>query len=127
VLRDPGDLSILGVVELDDATHSRSDRQARGEFLNADLKAAEVPLFRFEAKRTYSVDEVRNVIYQSQPDANATDTGGNSMCPTCGAELRLRKSRKGRHAGVEFWGCTDYPRCKTVVPVEAASEARVAT
>ncbi len=32
-------------------------------------------------------------------------------CPTCGKPMRVRRSTKGRFAGKEFWGCSDFPRC----------------
>ena len=32
-------------------------------------------------------------------------------CPKCGGPMRLRNARKGPCAGVQFWGCTNYPEC----------------
>ncbi|GIW95179.1 MAG: hypothetical protein KatS3mg110_3220 [Pirellulaceae bacterium] len=37
-------------------------------------------------------------------------------CPQCGAPMQLRKAGKGRFAGQAFWGCSQYPKCKAVVP-----------
>ena len=38
----------------------------------------------------------------------------NPSCPvpTCGRPMTLRTARRGQNAGGQFWGCTDYPRCK---------------
>lgn len=38
----------------------------------------------------------------------------NPSCPvpTCGRPMTLRTARRGPNAGGQFWGCTDYPRCK---------------
>ncbi len=47
------DLAILGVVELDDASHDRADRQARDRFLEQALQSAGIPLLRVKAARTY--------------------------------------------------------------------------
>lgn len=33
-------------------------------------------------------------------------------CPDCGGEMVLRTARRGRNAGGQFWGCSQYPRCK---------------
>ena len=34
------------------------------------------------------------------------------VCPSCGAKLVLRKARRGDHVGEEFYGCSNYPKCK---------------
>lgn len=35
----------------------------------------------------------------------------NPKCPKCGAIMRKMVAKKGRNAGNEFWGCTDFPNC----------------
>ena len=39
-------------------------------------------------------------------------------CASCGIKMVERKSTKG---GAAFWGCTHYPRCKSTLPMAAAS------
>jgi restriction system protein len=34
-------------------------------------------------------------------------------CPKCGILMVLRTARKGQRAGSQFWGCSNYPSCKT--------------
>ena len=65
---DPSDLSIMFAIELDDSSHHRGDRTARDHFLNEAMKSAGVPLYRFSAKRTYSLAEIRSVLGISTPD-----------------------------------------------------------
>jgi restriction system protein len=36
-------------------------------------------------------------------------------CPKCGSEMKLRIARKGKHAGQEFWGCSNYPDCRGIL------------
>ena len=33
-------------------------------------------------------------------------------CPSCGKPMVLRTARRGKNAGRQFWGCSDYPTCK---------------
>jgi len=33
-------------------------------------------------------------------------------CPNCGSSMRLRRAGRGRHAGRQFWGCAQFPRCR---------------
>lgn len=34
-------------------------------------------------------------------------------CPKCGISMVIRTARKGVDVGSEFWGCKNYPSCKT--------------
>ncbi len=40
-------------------------------------------------------------------------------CPTCANGMVRRKAAKGPHAGKLFWVCSDWPRCRGVLPAEA--------
>jgi restriction system protein len=33
-------------------------------------------------------------------------------CPRCGLKMVMRPARRGPNAGSNFWGCSDYPRCR---------------
>lgn len=39
----------------------------------------------------------------------------NPLCPNCGSEMILRTAKKGSNAGQQFWGCSQYPKCRGVV------------
>jgi restriction system protein len=43
---------------------------------------------------------------QRQVDENA--------CPKCGSPMILRAARNGDNQGKQFWGCTRFPKCRTV-------------
>lgn len=57
---------------------------------------------------------VRNV--QRQPmDAAPVPVGVKSsapQCPKCGSSMIRRTARRGRSTGQDFWGCSEYPRCR---------------
>ncbi|WP_456430942.1 NERD domain-containing protein, partial [Nitratifractor sp.] len=36
----------------------------------------------------------------------------NKQCPRCGGELVLRTTKKGNDAGSQFYGCSNYPKCR---------------
>jgi len=38
----------------------------------------------------------------------------DNSCPKCGLPMTLRTARQGGNQGKQFWGCTGYPRCKSV-------------
>lgn len=39
-------------------------------------------------------------------------------CPECGKPMARRQAKAGAKAGQAFWGCTGYPACRGVRPVE---------
>lgn len=43
----------------------------------------------------------------------------SQACPKCGEPMVLRKAKSGANAGQEFWGCSAFPKCRTVVPTGA--------
>ncbi|HKM03142.1 MAG TPA: NERD domain-containing protein [Lachnospiraceae bacterium] len=36
------------------------------------------------------------------------------ICPKCGAQLVLRTAKKGINAGKQFYGCSNYPKCRYI-------------
>jgi four helix bundle suffix protein len=38
-------------------------------------------------------------------------------CPLCGSVMRRRTARRGRNAGKDFWGCSQYPDCTGTMPI----------
>lgn len=36
-------------------------------------------------------------------------------CPKCGADMVRRVAKQGDYAGKEFWGCSRYPACRTIL------------
>lgn len=46
----------------------------------------------------------------------APDNTAGKTCPKCGAEMVLRTARRGANAGNQFWGCTNYPKCRATLP-----------
>ena len=41
---------------------------------------------------------------------------GQRQCAKCGSPMALRTARKGPNAGVQFWGCSAFPKCRYTRP-----------
>jgi len=41
----------------------------------------------------------------------------NILCPACGSDMVLRTAKRGANAGNQFWGCSNYPSCRSTFPV----------
>lgn len=120
---DPNDMSVRFAVELDDKSHDREDRQERDAFLDAAIEKAGIPLVRFAVKASYSVQEIKDAIQfklsapASPPPQPNSQPASIPACPSCGGGMVKRKAMKGENAGQEFWGCSNYPKCKKILPV----------
>jgi hypothetical protein len=62
VLCDPATLRVIGIIELDDRSHSLPDRQQRDCFVDGALKAARIPVLRIAARKFYTPSEVRQQV-----------------------------------------------------------------
>jgi restriction system protein len=51
---------------------------------------------------------------QTEPQSTEEQTtpSNTECCPQCGSQLTIRTARRGNNAGKQFWGCSNYPRCK---------------
>ena len=55
----------------------------------------------------------------SSSKSSKEDAVYGDPCPNCGKPMMLRTGKYGK-----FWGCTDYPRCKTIVKYEDPEKAK---
>lgn len=40
------------------------------------------------------------------------------VCPRCGAAMVKRVATKGANAGKEFWGCSNFPKCRMIINIK---------
>lgn len=40
------------------------------------------------------------------------------LCPKCNSIMQLRTAKQGKNAGNQFWGCSQYPKCKGIVNIK---------
>jgi hypothetical protein len=140
VLCAPTDLSVLCVIELNDASHAQKKRQDRDDFLAAACNAARLPLVVFPARAAYSPAELSRQIAEAlvlndagalgrdatttgaqnpvkstgSAAATASETQPAPLCPKCSSPMTRRTVTSGSNAGKEFWGCSRYPNCRGV-------------
>ncbi|WP_273649596.1 topoisomerase DNA-binding C4 zinc finger domain-containing protein, partial [Pseudomonas aeruginosa] len=52
-------------------------------------------------------EHVQNLKRRSDPTAER-------QCPKCGSALLIRTVKSGAKAGQQFWGCSAFPKCRTL-------------
>ncbi len=134
ILCRPDDLTVLCAIELNDASHQRKDRQERDEFLEKACQSAGLPLIQFDAQYAYSPTEISARIAEvmavgnpvrREPAPPPVPKEGNSvpeneiapLCPRCSCTMVKRIAKGGENAGKEFWGCTNFPKCREIVTI----------
>jgi len=122
VLCDPGTLAIRSAVELDDGSHQRAARKERDRFLESALESAGIPLHRFSVQRGYKIESIRNALglevkSHGSPQMEPEQEDAPRLCPECGGKLVERVSKKGKYAGRRFLGCSNFPECREIFPL----------
>ncbi|MDY0341463.1 MAG: DUF2726 domain-containing protein [Coriobacteriia bacterium] len=128
VLCDPESMRPLAGVELDDSSHARADRQTRDELVNGVFAAAGLPLIRIPAAASYNPADIALKVAAhlsanlkaAQPPASAVTPDlnvGTPSCPKCGVPMVLRTASRGDRKGEQFYGCSNYPKCKETKPL----------
>lgn len=46
---------------------------------------------------------------------NRLSNNSSKTCPRCGSEMLLRTTKSGENAGKQFWGCSQFPKCRSVL------------
>jgi hypothetical protein len=135
LLYDLGTRNPVMGIELDDKSHSRSDREQRDVFVNEVFEATGLPLARVTAAASYNLADLKRyleetlsvniqstdepeVLIESAGEAvaaseTAATVAGLTVCPKCGIAMVLRDSKRGK-----FYGCKNYPRCKEIRSIE---------
>jgi hypothetical protein len=128
LLCDAKTLRPVLAIELDDASHQRPDRVDRDKFLDSVLAAANLPFIRIPVRQSYNLEELgilfKNALQKQGRKDNdrskiqeAPEPGKPPACPKCGAPMVIRTSRHGSQPGEKFWGCSNYPNCRSIIKI----------
>ncbi len=131
-------------IELDDASHQKTQRQQRDRFVEQVFSVAKLPLYRQQVQASYNTRTLatelgdliglrltsaqgenttaQKVLQETEPknvDILLSDDvqieSKEPLCPKCEQPMVLRTVKKtGPHHGKQFWGCSNYPRCRGV-------------
>lgn len=66
-----------------------------------------------EVKKKH-VQDIVDAHSDDKMTVNISDGEGETICPKCGGRLVLRMSKSGAYAGSQFWGCSNYPKCRYI-------------
>ena len=120
-------------IELDDASHEKESTQERDAFVDRVFESAGLPLLRMPVQREYQAQDIINrlsglsKVLTPTTTAESVETAPSPisdqkpviapLCPKCGIPMVLRTANQGINSGKQFYGCTNFPRCREVIPV----------
>jgi restriction system protein len=64
---------------------------------------------------------IRERMTKARLEARANEpaaTQNEPACPHCGKPMRKRTAKSGPRTGKAFWGCSGYPQCRGIRPIE---------
>lgn len=140
LLCSSNNLKPILVIDLEDGYYNRKNRIERDRLLNKLFNEANLPLLRFERKKSYKLHEIKEkldlILIESERSIDSvaatleTDSltainknkhqrrrnkYGKLLCPVCGAAMMLKKVKRGSNKGKQFYTCSNYPECKETV------------
>ena len=83
-------------------------------------KTEDTPPLQTESNETTSGTTETQPPNTSESEANesASDESQVLKCPKCNGNLVLRTASRGTNAGKQFYGCSNYPKCKFIQSLE---------
>jgi len=131
LLCEPKSMRPIVGIELDDASHTRSDRQARDEFVSQVFQTAGLPLVHVPVQASYNTNELSAQLAQylgkasesttatpAEPTQTPATISTAPLCPKCGVPMVVRTVARGERRGKQFYGCPNYPKCREMLPLQ---------
>lgn len=132
VLCDARTMQVMCAVELDDKSHQREARKQRDAFVDRVLATSQIPLFHIKTQSGYTREDLKEILNCFLPEeptkleiadeiAIKTETFqeeiNDPICPKCNIPMVKRKATQGANSGKEFYGCSNYPKCREIKQV----------
>lgn len=95
---------------------SEKDMQMYGDFF---LKNHQPPKVDYVEKfRSLADEKAPQMDKEAKIQPNSENTEVSILCPKCKAPMVLRVSKKGANIGKEFYGCSNFPKCRGIVDIQ---------
>ncbi len=77
-------------------------------------------LSKHQACKTDFTEKYRKALAESaEPDQSSPEVSEPPapLCPKCGAPMIKRRATRGDKVGSEFWGCSKFPQCRSIINI----------
>jgi ssDNA-binding Zn-finger/Zn-ribbon topoisomerase 1 len=80
-------------------------------------KAMPVAVQTEEDEKLEAIKEIAEVQPVIEAEELLKPTALPVLCPKCSAAMIRRRTVKGKYKGKEFWGCPNFPKCRSIVNI----------
>jgi restriction system protein len=97
------------------------DARAFTEGKNIELidgSALKAMIDRVRATRPEALSAAGVPAGATKPPQQTATSIAEPTCPRCGGQMVKRIAKQGSNAGGAFWGCTAFPKCRGITPIE---------
>lgn len=63
-------------------------------------------------------EKFRAIMESSASESTQSQPTVQTICPICGAAMVQRRASKGVNIGNEFWGCSNFPKCRGIISIK---------
>jgi predicted RNA-binding Zn-ribbon protein involved in translation (DUF1610 family) len=72
------------------------------------------PSIKTHINHVQHVKEIVDKKQHHQAKAKPSSRNNENTCPKCGEAMVLRTAKRGDNQGKQFWGCSGFPKCRTI-------------
>ena len=65
-----------------------------------------------KSEKSIDKDNNKSELFDKKVSNADKSTSTDKLCPKCGANLVIRKVKKGDNVGKSFYGCSNFPKCR---------------
>jgi hypothetical protein len=103
---------------------AKAEAREADRFMTDLFLSARLPLVHVQSSEQYLEKDLTALlelamikVKETGPLRATAKTDSVPMCPVCSKMMVLRVHRDGRHAGRQYYGCVDSPRCRGIVAI----------
>ena len=91
-------------------------RERMKEYADMFMRISKNPTVDYTEKYK---DKISNETYEKIAVENNTVTDNETVfCPVCGSPMVKRVAKRGNNIGNEFYGCTQFPKCRGIIQIK---------
>lgn len=104
-------ISYIKKVDSSDDNYESSDKEME-EVMYFYVKCSIPNQSDYSKKYEAMLEECSLLNPTSKVDEPMSD---EKICPRCGSAMVFRTAKKGVHSGDQFWGCSNFPKCRFII------------
>lgn len=94
--------------------YTQASNTVKSEHIDS-IRNKEANKFSSDINKIRFVEQIQKNSLKVRVQHDEVRIGDSSTCPKCGAKLVLRTAKRGENTGKQFYGCSNYPKCRFVV------------